>query len=80
MSAASITTKRSSPRRSRRSRTTKRTPPRNLALYSGTTLLGIIKVAGDGRATAFSADGRRIGIFPSFEAATAAFNKTEEGA
>ncbi len=49
---------------------------RELALYDGTHLLGTIKVAADGRSVAYSAGGKKLGSFPTFEAVTAAFPKS----
>lgn len=49
---------------------------RELSVYDGQELVGIIKVSEDGKARAFDRDGKRIGSFRSFEAASAALNRT----
>lgn len=56
------------------------TPARELSLYDGQHLIGTIKVADDGKSVAFDPSGKRIGSFPSFEAAFAALNRTAGGA
>jgi hypothetical protein len=51
-------------------------PPRmrELALYDGQECIGTIKVADDGSARAFDRRGKRLGLFPSLKAASAAFD------
>ncbi|MGO9399738.1 MAG: hypothetical protein ACLP19_18125 [Xanthobacteraceae bacterium] len=53
---------------------------RELFLYDGQDLIGTIKVADDGTARAFDARGKRLGKFPSLEAASAAFTSVVEQA
>ena len=48
---------------------------RELAIYDGVNLVGIVKVAADGKSTAYDARGKRLGLFPTFQAASAAFDK-----
>jgi len=45
---------------------------RELAIYDGQICLGTIKVADDGKSTVYDPRGKRIGLFPSFDAASAA--------
>ena len=40
--------------------------------------IGTIKVADNGRAVAFDRDGKHLGSFPSFKAASAAFGPSVE--
>jgi hypothetical protein len=40
------------------------------------TLIGVIKVAADGAAAAYTAPGKKLGSFPTYEAAYDAFNKS----
>lgn len=47
---------------------------RELAVYDGQECLGTIKVADDGTARAFDAHGKRLGSFPSLQAASAALD------
>jgi hypothetical protein len=47
---------------------------RELSVYDGQELVGTVKVSKDGKARAFDRDGKRIGSFASFEAASAALN------
>ena len=47
---------------------------RELAIYDGQELVGIVKVSEDGTMRAFDRDGKRIGSYPSFEAASAALS------
>jgi hypothetical protein len=65
--------------RSRRSTKSQRgaTKPcrREVSLYDGVDWIGTIKGSGDGRSVAYSALGKKLGSFPTFEAATAAFPK-----
>lgn len=52
-----------------------------LSVYDGQKFVGTIKVSGDGKkATAFDCDGKRVGSFPSFKAASAALSKPVENA
>jgi hypothetical protein len=60
-------------------RTAPRSGPRELAVYDGTDLVGTIKIASDGKSTAHNAHGKRLGIFPSQRAASAALNKLAAG-
>lgn len=48
---------------------------RELAIYDGQECIGTIKVADDGKAVAFDRRSKRVGKFPSFEAARAALDK-----
>ena len=63
-------------------RSTKRAPTsskpcrREFALYDGMNLIGVIKVAADGAAAAYTAPGKKLGSFPAYEAAYDAFNKS----
>jgi hypothetical protein len=50
---------------------------RELAVYDGSECMGTIKVAEDVKAVAFDKRGKRLGRFPSVEAASAAFNSSE---
>jgi hypothetical protein len=45
---------------------------RELCIYDGQECIGTIKVAEDGTARAFDAHGKRLGSFPSLQAASAA--------
>jgi hypothetical protein len=49
---------------------------REVSIYDGVNLLGTIKIAADGKSTAYNAHGKRLGLFSSFHAASAAFNKS----
>jgi hypothetical protein len=53
---------------------------RELSVYDGQECLGKIKVAEDGKAVAFDPSGKRLGRYPSFKAATAAFDTPAERA
>lgn len=53
---------------------------RELSIYDGQDCIGTIKVADDGKATAFDQRGKRLGSFPSFEAASAAVSASIERA
>jgi hypothetical protein len=53
---------------------------RELAIYDGQDCLGTIKVAEDGTARVFDPRGKRLGLFPSFEAASAALTNTTDQA
>ena len=49
---------------------------REVSVYDGQKFIGTIKVADDGKkTTAFDSDGKRVGTFPSFKAASAALSK-----
>ncbi len=48
---------------------------RELAVYDGRDCIGTIKVAADGQAVAFDRDGKRLGKFPTYTAASAVFDK-----
>jgi hypothetical protein len=48
---------------------------RELAVYDGQALVGTVKVAGDGTSVAFDPRGKRIGSFPSFNAASDALSR-----
>jgi hypothetical protein len=56
----------------------KKSPARALSLYDGQVHVGTIKVAEDGTAVAFGANGKRLGKFPSLRAAYTAFDKPVE--
>lgn len=73
--ATSGTAKASPPRHSRRPAKCNRTPTcrRELFVYDGTDLVGVVKTAGK-KATAFNCAGDRIGVFASLQAAIAAFD------
>ena len=75
MSAAATLAKGSPARRTRPAKR-KRAPTcrREVAVYDGQDLLGIVKIAG--HAIAYNPDGKRVGIFASLEAATAALDKS----
>jgi hypothetical protein len=78
--ASSPSTKRRRPQRSTTRRSSPRAGRREVAVYDGTTLVGTIKIAADGTSTAYSARGKRLGLFSSFLMASAAFNEpTESG-
>ena len=70
--------KRTAPR-SRRSTKSRRAPTRpsrrELALYDGMDWIGTIKIAADDKSVAYDTRGKRLGSFPNFEAASAAFPK-----
>jgi hypothetical protein len=51
---------------------------RELSLYDGQELVGTIKVAEDGTTVAFDPGVKRVGSFPSFKSASAAFNSRVE--
>jgi len=53
---------------------------RELAVYDGQALVGTVKVAGDGKSVAFDPRGKRIGSFPSFNAAYDALTRATEAA
>ena len=68
-------------RRARRkviARTARSRPRRELAIYDGQDLVGTVKVADTGNATAYNADGKRVGVFTSLQAAIDALDKTSE--
>jgi hypothetical protein len=48
---------------------------REFALYDGVTLIGVIKVAVDGAYVAYNSRGKRVGVFPSLQAASASLPK-----
>jgi len=48
---------------------------REIFVYDGTNLIGVIKVVADGKSVTYDTRGRRLGSFPNFEAAAAAFPK-----
>jgi hypothetical protein len=50
---------------------------RELAIYDGRAFIGVVKVAADGKAVAFDRRNKRVGKFPSFEAARVALDKLE---
>jgi hypothetical protein len=52
-----------------------RSRQREVAVYDGQNLVGTVKVASDGKAVAYDARGKRLGSFPTFQAASAAFEK-----
>jgi hypothetical protein len=70
-------------KRRRRAKTSARTAlspgRRELSVYDGTNLVGIIKIAPDGKSAALNAFGKRLGVFPSQQAASAALNKLAAG-
>jgi hypothetical protein len=87
--SAKVATKKSS-RRSKRSalkrpsrqsakRKRRRAPTkscaRELFVYNGQNLLGVIKIAGAGKATAYNPDGKQLGTFASQHAAIAALGR-----
>jgi hypothetical protein len=53
---------------------------REFSLYDGQNFIGTIKLAADGTTEAFDLRGKRLGTFPSFRAATAAFDHVERTA
>jgi hypothetical protein len=53
---------------------------RELSVYDGQEFVGTVKVNEDGTARAFDRDGKRIGSYPSFAAASAALNDRLEKA
>jgi hypothetical protein len=61
------------PRRSRRPKKRSKTPTcrRELFVYDGTNLVGVVKTDGK-KTTAFNCTGNRIGVFASLQAAIAA--------
>jgi hypothetical protein len=52
-----------------------RTPWREVAIYDGSDLLGTVKIAADGKSTAYDPRGKRLDLFPTFQAASAAFDR-----
>ena len=84
--SASTTKNRSSrppTKRRRRGRTatrpTLKSQRRELFVYDGTDLVGVMRIAPDGKSTALNAHGKRLGAFPSQQAASAALNKLSAG-
>jgi hypothetical protein len=83
-SPASITKNQPSPRSTKRrhksnGKVAVRSAPsssrrRELAIYDGQNLVGIVKVAVDGRCTTLDARGKRVGVFPSQEDASDALD------
>jgi hypothetical protein len=72
-------TQRPTKRRSR-SKVIARTSPsrsqrREVAIYDGMDLIGTVKIAADGKSVAYDPCGKRLGSFPTFQAASAAFDK-----
>jgi hypothetical protein len=53
---------------------------REFSLYDGQNFIGTIKLAADGTTEAFDLRGKRLGTFPSFRAATTAFDPVERTA
>jgi hypothetical protein len=47
---------------------------REVAVYDGTNLIGTVKIADDGRSTAYDALGKRVGSFGSLKAASDALD------
>lgn len=56
------------------------THARDLSLYDGQELVGTIKVAEDGTATAYHPCGKRLGQYPTVKQATTAFAAIAEPA
>lgn len=48
---------------------------REVAIYDGLVLLGTVKIDTAGKSTAYDARGKRLGLFPTLQAASAAFDK-----
>jgi hypothetical protein len=48
---------------------------REVSLYDGVDWIGTIKIAADDKSVAYDTRGKRLGAFPNFEAASAAFPK-----
>jgi hypothetical protein len=48
---------------------------REVFIYDGLDLVGTVRIAADGKLTAYDPRGRRLGLFPTFQAASAAFDK-----
>jgi hypothetical protein len=71
----SVTANASPARRSRRLAKRNHAPTcrRELFVYDGTDLVGVVKITGK-KATAFNCAGDRIGVFTSLQAAIAAFD------
>jgi hypothetical protein len=78
-STTKITSSRRSTKRRSRSKVVARKSPsrqrREAAIYDGLVLLGIVKIADDGESIAYDARGKRLGLFPTLQAASAAFDK-----
>ena len=53
---------------------------RELSVYDGQEFIGTVKVSEDGKARAFDRDGKRLGSYPSFEAASVALSARVEKA
>jgi hypothetical protein len=66
-------------RKGKRKRSSKKSCAREVAVYSGTTWLGMVKIASTGRATAFCPDGERIGVYTSQQAALDALRGGVDG-
>jgi hypothetical protein len=65
---------------SRRQAKRKRTAgKREVALYDGTNLVGTVKIAADGRSTAYDVLGKRVGSFGSLQAASDALGGGVDG-
>ena len=47
---------------------------REVSVYDGVNLLGTIKIAADGKSTAYNPRGKPLGSYPTFQAASAAFD------
>lgn len=64
--------KRRGSRRSTKSRRGATKPSRReLALYDGTNFVGVVKVGTAGAYVAYNPRGKRVGVFPSLQAASA---------
>jgi hypothetical protein len=66
-------------RRSVKKRRTPKPVTREVALYDGQTLVAVIRVGGDGNCIAFDGDDKRLGSYPTFQAATNALNAARGG-
>jgi hypothetical protein len=64
----------SSRRTTKRGRASAKTCRREVAIYDGQNLVGTVKIADIGKATAYDANGKRLGVFATLEAASAALD------
>ena len=75
-SSRQSTTKTRRSQRSAKRKSAARAARREVAVYDDLNLLGIIKIASDGKSTVYDPFGKRLGLFSSFQVASAAFNKS----
>jgi hypothetical protein len=63
----------------KRKRVSTKSCAREVALYDGQILVAIIRVSGNGKCIAFDADDKRLGSYPTLQAATNALHAARGG-